>query len=99
MHNRLTDSQQVQLALDSIGMRQRGTAVGLLQLCKELLDAGVLEEDAVTRIREAIVEDVALNCPRTLPVAEYQCMVRERLNSILARPKGAPIMQEGMPAH
>lgn len=46
-------------------MRQRGTAVGLLQLCKELLDAGVLTQDAV---------------------------VRARLDTIMALPKGVPAM-------
>ncbi len=92
MSRDLKECQRTQLALDSIGMRQRGTAVGLLQLCKELLDAGVLTQDAVVRIREAIVEDVALNCPRTQPIAEYQNMVRARLDTIMALPKGVPAM-------
>jgi len=91
MSNGLKDAQHIQLALDSIGMRQRGTAVGLLQLCKELLDAGVLGADAVSRIREAIVEDVALTCPRTVQVSEYQQMVRARLNAILAAPVGETV--------
>jgi len=97
MSNGLTECQRTQLALDSIGMRQRGTAVGLLQLCKELLDAGVLGQDAVARIREAIVADVALTCPRTVQVSEYQDIVRARLDSILT-PAGAAAMTPLEPA-
>jgi len=93
MSTGLKDGQHIQLALESIGMRQRGTAVGLLQLCKELFDAGVLDPDAVVRIREAIVADVALNCPRTVQVSEYQDMVRERLNALLTDPASLTVAE------
>jgi len=88
----LDDCQRMHITLEAVGMRSQGTAVGLLQLCKELLDAGVLEKDAVVRIREAIVADIALNCPRSVRRETYQDMVRQRLDSIL-QPVGA------VPAH
>lgn len=88
------ECQRLHLSLDTIGMRARGTSVGLLQLCKELLNAGVLDHDAVIRIREAIVADIALNCPRTVQRAEYQQMVRDRLDSVLNQPTPAPARKE-----
>lgn len=80
----LDECQRMHITLDAVGMRSQGTAVGLLQLCKELLDAGVLGNDAVIRIREAIVADISLNCPRSVRREVYQDMVRQRLNGIIA---------------
>jgi hypothetical protein len=88
----LDDCQRMHITLDAVGMRSQGTAVGLLQLCKELLDAGVLEKNAVVRIREAIVADISLNCPRSVRRETYQDMVRQRLDGIL-QPLGS------LPAH
>lgn len=88
----MKECQRTHLSLDAIGMRARGTAVGLLQLCKELLDAGVLDTPAVERIREAIVADIALTCPRTVQRDDYQKMVRDRLDAIMALPHGVPAM-------
>ncbi len=95
----MKECQRTHLSLDMIGMRARGTAVGLLQLCKELLDAGVLERPAVERIREAIVADVTLTCPRTVQRDDYQKMVRDRLDVILALPKGMPAMTPAETMH
>jgi hypothetical protein len=85
------------LSLDVIGMGASGSAVGLFQLCKELLDAGVLERPAIERIREAIVADVTLTCPRTVERDDYQQMVRERLDVILALPGAMPAMTTAQP--
>src|SRR3546814_3882470 len=60
-----SDSDRVRADLDAIGMRASGSAVGLLQLLKELLDARVLGHDVVERIREAIIADVAGARPRS----------------------------------
>src|SRR3546814_9390278 len=47
-----SDSDRVRADLAAIGMRASGSAVGLLQLLKELLDARVLGHDAVERSEE-----------------------------------------------
>ncbi|HVJ00303.1 MAG TPA: hypothetical protein VM657_14695 [Sphingomonas sp.] len=83
------DSERVRADLDAIGMRASGTAVGLLQLLKELLDAGVLGHDSVERIREAIIADVAGQRPRSQTQAEFEKRVRERMDHLL------PLTPEG----
>jgi len=88
----LKECHRTHLSLDVIGMGASGSAVGLFQLCKELLDAGVLERPAIERIREVIVADVTITCPRTVERDDYERMVRERLDVILALPKGVPAM-------
>src|SRR3546814_16196400 len=75
-----SDSDRVRADLDAIGMRASGSAVGLLQLLKELLDARVLGHDAVERIREAIIADVAGARPRSPTPADFEKRVRERMD-------------------
>ncbi|WNO54350.1 hypothetical protein [Stakelama saccharophila] len=83
----LPDSKKLHGSLEFIGMRTQATAAGLVQLCRELLDVGILDTDAVHRIRDAIVSDIALSCPRSMSREEYEAMVRERLDNVLA-PRG-----------
>src|SRR3546814_1413771 len=64
-------------------MRASGSAVGLLQLLKELLDARGLGHDAVERIREAIIADVAGARPRSQTQADFEKRVRERMDHLL----------------
>ena len=78
-----SDSDRVRADLDAIGMRASGSAVGLLQLLKELLDARVLGHDAVERIREAIIADVAGARPRSQTQADFEKRVRERMDHLL----------------
>ncbi len=78
-----SDSERIHADLDAIGMRASGTAVGLLALLKELLDAGVLGRDAIERIREAIIADVSGSRPRSQTQAEFERKVRERMNNLL----------------
>ncbi|MCM8730455.1 hypothetical protein ACFO8O_05665 [Hephaestia sp. GCM10023244] len=87
-----SDSDRVRADLDAIGMRAAGSAVGLLQLLKELLDARVLGHDAVERIREAIIADVAGARPRSQTQADFEKRVRERMDHLLPlnRKVGAP---------
>ena len=49
-----------------VGLRAHATAVGLEQLSIELVRAGLLEEEAITRIKDAIFDDVALSRPSSL---------------------------------
>lgn len=82
----MKDCHRIHAALDSIGMRQSGTGAGLLALMRELRDAGVLDGAAIGRIKEAIVADIGVSRPRTTSHAEFEHMVRLRLDSLLPAP-------------
>lgn len=70
--------------LKNVGLRAHATAAGLVQLCKELKAAGVLEDDAVSRIKDAIADEIALTAPRPIRRAEFRQDICERLNSIFS---------------
>ncbi|HEX3888018.1 MAG TPA: hypothetical protein VHW05_11015 [Phenylobacterium sp.] len=67
-----------------VGLRAQATAVGLLQLTAELVRAGVLDDGAVTRIKDAIAKDIALSRPRNASREEYERSIRERLDGLFA---------------
>ncbi len=48
-------------AMDFIGLRALATAAGMIQVCSELRRAGVLDESAITRIKEAMAHEIALS--------------------------------------
>ena len=79
----MKDCHKVHAGLDAIGMRASGTGAGLLALLGELLDAGVLDRGAIGRIKEAIIADVGVSRPRAMTNAEFEQMVRSRLDSLL----------------
>lgn len=63
------------------GFRAHASAIGLLQLLKELQIAGVLSKAAVERIRDAIVDELLLSRPIRSDAEEF----RDRLQSRFAR--------------
>jgi hypothetical protein len=67
-----------------VGLRAQATAVGLLQLSQELVRVGVLDEDALGRIKEAIAKDIALGRPPSAPKEEYDRNTRNRLDALFA---------------
>jgi hypothetical protein len=78
-----SDQERIHANLEAIGIRASGAAVGLFQLLKELLDAGVLGPDAVCRIKEAVITDLAAGRPRSQTLAEYEQRVRERMDTLV----------------
>jgi hypothetical protein len=48
-------------ALDFIGLRALATAAGLIQVCTELERAGIFDEGAITRIKQAMAREIALS--------------------------------------
>ena len=46
--------------VDFVGLRAQATSVGFIQLCSELCRAGVLDEAALDRIKEAIARELEL---------------------------------------
>lgn len=76
------DEHRLHETIGFVGLRAQATAVGLLQLSAELVRAGVLDEAAVTRIKEAIAKDIALSRPRSATKEDYERSIRERLDGL-----------------
>lgn len=68
--------------LDYIGLRAQATSVGLLQLCAELVAVGVLDDKAVERIKNAIASDITVSRKAKYGQAEFDMLLRQRLDSI-----------------
>lgn len=77
------DHERIHANLEAIGIRASGAAVGLFQLLKELLDARVLDGEAINRIKEAVITDLAAGRPRSQTLAEYEQRVRERMDTLV----------------
>lgn len=65
-----------------VGLRAHATAVGLVKLTAELVRAGVLEEAAVDRIKDAIVKELSLSRGRAVSREEFERSTRARLDAI-----------------
>ena len=79
----LNDHERIHANLEAIGIRASGAAIGLFQLLKELRDADVLGADAINRIKEAVITDLAATRPRSQSLADYERRVRERMDTLL----------------
>lgn len=78
-----SDQERIHANLEAIGIRASGAAIGLFQLLKELLDANLLDGEAVNRIKEAVITDLAASRPRSQSLADYEQRVRERMDTLL----------------
>ncbi|WP_238474134.1 hypothetical protein [Altericroceibacterium spongiae] len=70
--------------LKDVGLRAQATAAGLVQLCKELHGAGVLDEAALDRIKASIADEIALTCPRSIRRDKFRNDVCDRLDSLFS---------------
>ena len=77
------------LNLDYIGLRAHATAVGLLQLTAELVKAGILQAQAVQRIKDAIHQEIMIARPRGYNRKEFAVTLRQRLDAIFPSPDDA----------
>lgn len=76
------DTRQLHDTLDFIGLRAHATAAGLVQLCSELVAAGVIDIPAVERIKAVIHRELMLTQGRRHDRGEFGVMLRERLDAI-----------------
>jgi hypothetical protein len=76
--------KEVHDLINFVGLRAQATAVGLIQLTAELVKAGVLQDDAVTRIKAAIANELELSRPSTVSKAEFDRTTRRRLDRLFA---------------
>lgn len=81
--------KQLHDTLGFVGLRAQATAVGLVQLTAELVKAGVLDDDAVTRIKQAIFDDLALTRPMSQAKTGYETTLRRRLDGLFSAHKNS----------
>lgn len=81
-------------AIELIGMRAQATTVGLIQLSIELKRAGVLDEAAVGRIKDAIAKEICLNRPKTIPAEHFRETLGKRLDRLFS---GESLVGEASP--
>lgn len=72
-------------ALTFVGLRAQATATGLIQLCAELRCAGVLGDDAIGRIKQAIINDLIVSSPSFRRSNEIERAMRRRLDDVFTR--------------
>jgi hypothetical protein len=68
--------------IDLLGLRAQATSVGFLTLARELVAAGVLSEDALGRIKDAIVKELCLSRPAAASKEAFERTVRLRLDAL-----------------
>jgi hypothetical protein len=78
------DTKRLNFDLTNVGLRAQATAAGFVQLCKELRNIGVIDDDALARIKDVVADNITLNCPRKANRAEYRAEVSHRLEAIFA---------------
>jgi hypothetical protein len=70
--------------IDLVGMRAQATTVGLIQLSIELRRAGVLDQSAVDRIKDAIAKEICLTRPKSIPQEHFRASLKARLDRLFA---------------
>jgi hypothetical protein len=76
------EERRVHDAMDFIGLRALATAAGLIRMCTELRRVGILDEDAITRIKESMAREIALS-HRGAFEKEFQ-IAMQRLDALFA---------------
>ena len=79
-----TEEQRLHDTISFVGLRAQATSVGLLQLSCELRRAGVLDDAAIGRVKDAIAKEITLSCPRSVSKIEFENDVRARLDRLFA---------------
>lgn len=76
--------------LDFIGLRAHATTVGLIQLCEELLNAGVLSPEGLERIKGAIRSELSVCNSRISNQPTFDDTMRKRIDAIFPQAPGLP---------
>lgn len=77
--------------LDLIGLRAHATAVGLIQLCEELLNSGVLSVDGLDRIKDAICTELTVGKrERVSRRSNFDDTLRSRIDAVFPTAPGQP---------
>ena len=84
------EARKLHDTLGLVGLRAHATAVGFVQLCAELLKAGVIDDPAVSRIKDAIAKDIIVTRTATRGQEDFEASLRRRLDSLLPTKATAP---------
>ncbi|ATE63245.1 hypothetical protein [Rhizorhabdus dicambivorans] len=79
-----TETRKLRESIDLLGIRAHATAVGMIQIAIELRRAGVLDEAAMERIKDAMLGDIMLSKPPSADAVEYEASLRRRLDALFA---------------
>ncbi len=82
----VSDAEQRKLHFDltNVGLRAQSTAAGLVQLCRELQGAGVIDEEAMARIKRAIADSIVVTAPRSVKKEVFRSEICDRLDAIFS---------------
>lgn len=80
--DRHEDARRLNTEVGLLGLRAQATAVGLVQLCSELRKAGVLSNDAVTRIKSAIADQIVVSYKPHRDRAAFETSLHRRLDKL-----------------
>lgn len=70
--------------IDLVGMRAQATTVGLIQMSIELRRAGVLDDDAIGRIKNSIAKEICLSRPKSVSEDHFRDSLQNRLDRLFA---------------
>ena len=87
-HDQTEQARELHRTLEFIGLRAQAPTVGLIQLCAELVAAGVQQDAAIERIKDAIFRELAVMHPRGHNRAEFERTLRQRLDAIFPHAAG-----------
>ena len=80
--DRHDDARRLNSEVSLVGLRAQATAVGLVQLCAELLQAGVLDNAAVGRIKSAIADQIVVSYKPHRGREEFEAALHRRLDRL-----------------
>lgn len=65
-------------------MGSQSAAAGLIQLCAELHRSGLLTDDAMERIKNAIIHELTDRAPRSITKHAFRSDIHNRLDKVLS---------------
>ncbi len=80
--DRHEDARRLNTEMGLVGLRAQATAVGLVQLCAELLQAGVLSNEAVSRIKSAIADQIVVSYKPHRGRDAFEASLHRRLDKL-----------------
>lgn len=78
------ETRKLRESIDLLGIRAQATAVGMIQIAIELRRGGILDAEAIGRVKDAILGDLMLSRPPSSDHADYERSLRKRLDALLS---------------
>ena len=78
------DGRRLHDNIGLLGIRAQATMVGFVKLADELVQAGILQPEALDRIKDAIVKELSLTRPPASARIEFEQSTRRRLDALFA---------------